>query len=427
VSKFLEYDVVVAGGGTAGAAAAVAAARRGHRVLLIEEQNCLGGVSTAGAVCWWFASLDGLGDIFDRVRSEMRRQGGLFINPGHFNPEHLKFVWQQLAEEAGVRLLLHASVSAAESGGGKVTSLEALSCSQRIAVKARYFIDATGEGDLGALAGAEFMKGEAESGLTLHMTLTAWLYDTGRPVASFLPDGLQPIRDDSELPGLGGGYLVDDRRVFLNSTKVIGHDPTDPFSLTDAECEARSQLFQIVHYMQRTQFPTYALGGTGAIIGIREGRRIVGDYVLNRDDILPPRGPTPFEDGVAVATSQVDFHSLTRQGGGGWGVEVPPYAIPLRSLVAKGFRNLLMAGKCISADQTVHCSCRMTPTCCAMGQAAGTAAALAVESGAADIREVPVSGLRTVLAGAGMELDPSRHRAFCTTLRTLDKGDIPPA
>ena len=95
-----EYDVVVAGGGTAGSAAAVAAARRGHRVLLVEEQNCLGGTSTAGGVGTWFASLEGLGDIFDSTVRELSRYGAM-QGGSHFNPEYLKLVWQQLAEEAG--------------------------------------------------------------------------------------------------------------------------------------------------------------------------------------------------------------------------------------------------------------------------------------------------------------------------------------
>lgn len=422
----LDYDIVVAGGGTAGSAAAVAAARRGHRVLLVEEQNCLGGTSTSGGVCWWFAALNGLGNIFDHLQAEMKRHDALYRNPGHFNPEYLKFVWQALAEDAKVRLLLHASTAAVASHAGAIESVQVLCCSKPLAVRARFFIDATGEGDLGALAGADFMKGESLSGLTLHMSLTAWMYDTGKPVRPYLPKGLTPINADSELPGLGGGYLVDSGRLFLNSTKVIRHDPTDPFSLSEAECEARRQLFRIIHYMQRTQFPTYALAGTGAKIGIREGRRIVGDYVLSQNDILNRSKPLAFDDGVAVATSQVDFHSLTKQGFSGWREKVEPYNIPFRCLIAKGFKNLLMAGKCISADQVVHASCRMTPTCCAMGQAAGTAAALAVESGKANIRDISIPKLRSILTADGMELDPGKHTAFLTTISQLDADDLMP-
>jgi hypothetical protein len=147
---------------------------------------------------------------------------------------------------------------------------------------------------------------------------------------------------------------------------------------------------------------------------------------LPTDSAEEPRFLIRIEDGVAVATSQIDFHSLTKQGHSGFRERVYPYSIPLRALTARGFKNLLMAGKCMSADQIVHASCRMTPNCCATGQAAGTAAAMAVESGCGDIREVPVAKLRSVLAGDGMELDPAGHKAFCTEVSKLDGDDIAP-
>ena len=132
--------------------------------------------------------------------------------------------------------------------------------------------------------------------------------------------------------------------------------------------------------------PTFALASSGAKIGIREGRRIIGDYVLAQDEILNRTEPLVFDDGIAVATSQIDFHSLTKSGDSGWRQRLEPYNIPFRCIVAKGFPNLMMAGKCISVDQVVHSSVRMTPTCCAMGQAVGTAAALAVELNVNNIR-----------------------------------------
>ncbi|MHC5034138.1 MAG: FAD-dependent oxidoreductase, partial [Planctomycetota bacterium] len=172
----IETDVLVAGGGTAGAAAAVAAARKGHRVLLVEEGNCLGGVSTAGGVNEYFAYPEGLGDIFARTVSELEKFGAVEPEPPegaypgwHFNGEYLKIIWQLLAEEAGVDLLLHASVVGADVEDGRVSSVRVASCSQFIDVAARYFIDATGEGDLAALAGAEYDMGDPSEGLTLHM------------------------------------------------------------------------------------------------------------------------------------------------------------------------------------------------------------------------------------------------------------------
>jgi glycine/D-amino acid oxidase-like deaminating enzyme len=407
-------DILIAGGGTAGCAAAIAAARRGHRVLLVEESNALGGVSTTGGVNEWFAGLDGLGDIWEQVKAELERYGARLLDR-YYNPEVLKIVWQLLAEDAGVEILFHASAAGAETENGRITSVRVASCSHLIDVAAAYFVDATGEGDLAWLAGAESMQGHPETGRTLHMSLTFILQDTGNPVTPYLPPGLQEIETVDDLPGLHGGLRLPDGRVYCNMTKVMGHDPTDPFSLSAAERQARRQLARVVHFLQRTRFPTYALCTSGARIGIREGRRVVGDYVLTETDITGPE-PRDFPDGIAVATCQIDFHSLTQPGHVGWRQRVEPYAIPLRCLTVKGCPNLLAAGKCISGDQVAQSSYRMTPTCCAMGQAAGTAAAMAVEQELSDIRQLDVARLRADLAAHGVELDPRQHVAFAPEL-----------
>jgi len=409
VEKALEYDIAVAGGGSAGSAAAIAAARRGMKVLLVEEANCLGGISTAGGVGEWFANVEGTGSILADVKAGLEESGSL--QGRLFNPEHLKIIWQILAEKAGVEVLLDASVIGAAKEGKRLEEIEIAACAKRLKVKARHFIDATGEGDLGALAGAEFMKGEPGTGRTLHMTLVFSLWNTGRPVKPWLPEGLAPIRDESELPGLHGFVKLEDGRVYCNATKVLNHDPTDPFSLSSAEMEARRQLARVLHYLQTHGFESYELASSASKIGIREGRRLLGDFVLREEHILGEK-PRDFEDGVAVATSQIDFHSLSQQGHAGWRRKVAPYAIPFRCLQVKGIANLLSAGKCISADQVVHSSSRMTPTCCATGQAAGTAAALAVEAGLQDTREIDLASLRKALSEDGMELNPAKHSSF---------------
>ncbi len=413
-------DILVAGGGTAGCAAAIAAARRGHRVLLIEEANALGGVSTSGGVNEWFAGLDGLGDIWSRLMADLERFGARF---GRFyNPEYAKIVWQLMAEEAGVDLLFHASVFDAEVLTSRIIRVGGAAASHRFQVPANVFVDATGEGDLSWLAGAEVMQGHPETGCTLHMSLTFILQDTGSPVLPYLPPGMTPIDGQDELPGLHGGLRLADGRVYCNMTKVMGKDPTDPVSLSDAEREARRQLVRIVDYLQRTRFPTYALCSSGARIGIREGRRVVGDYLITEEQITG-NAPRAVTDGIAVATCQIDFHSLTKPGHGGWRQRVEPYSIPYRAMTVKHLRNLLVAGKCISGDQVAQSSYRMTPTCCAMGQAAGTAAALAVEARVTDVRDIDIDVLQADLARGGMELDPAQHVAFSPELTPdPDKG-----
>jgi hypothetical protein len=409
----LNYDVVVAGGGTAGSAAAVAAARRGHKVLLVEESNCLGGVSTGGGVSEWYASLDGLGDIFTRTVQEVDHYGAKFDR--WFNSEYLKLAWQLMAQEAGVEILFHASVCGATAHGGRVETVQIMASGEMFEVQAKFFVDASGEGDLSFRAGAAFDKGHPQLGRTLHMSLTCMLFDTGKPVTPYLPPGLKTITSIDELPGLHGGLELPDGRVYCNMTKVMGEDATDPFSLSRAESQARLQMIRVVHFLQCTRFPNHALGSSGARIGIREGRRIRGDYTLTEADILNPQG-TDFPDGIAVATCHIDFHSLTQAGHGGWREYVHPYSIPLRALTPQGFSNLLTAGKCISGDQVAHSSYRMTPTCCAMGQAAGTVVALALERGASNVRDVPIGEIRAQLSRDGMELDPRQHTAFAPEL-----------
>ena len=409
MSDHLHYDIVVAGGGSSGAAAAISAARRGVKTLIVEEGNCLGGISTSGGVGEWFANVDGMGGILSDAGEILKGYGTL--KDRFFNPEYLKIAWQILAERAGVDILFHSSVIEAKMAGSLIDEITIASCSKTLRAKAKFFIDATGEGDLGAASGAQFMKGDPETGKTLHMSLIFSLWDTGRLVKPWLPEGIRPIKSQDELPGLHAFIKLGNGRVYCNATKIINHDPTDPVSLSNAECESRRQLILVLHYLQTHGFETYELASSGSKIGIREGRRLIGDFILSEKHILGD-SPTDFDDGIAVATSQIDFHSLSSQGHAGWRRKVNPYAIPFRCLVVKGVSNLLAAGKCVSIDQTVHSSIRMTPTCCAMGQSAGTAAAIATKDGLTEIRKTDIAKLRGELEKDGMELDPRNHKSF---------------
>jgi hypothetical protein len=401
-------DLIVAGGGTAGSAAAVSAARMGLRVLLIEEENCLGGVSTAGGVNELYANLEGLGNIFAQLIRELENFGALYGR--YFTGEYLKLIWQIMADQAGVEILFNTSVVDAVVEQKKLVRVQAVSASQFMTLEAKYFIDATGEGDLAFLSGADYQLGHPENGRTLHMSLTAMFHDTNQLREPYLPPGFAAIHSKQDLPGLHGPVKLDDNRVYANMTKIMGHDPTDPVSLSHAEAEARRQLVRIVYYVQKLH-PTFALASSGHKIGIREGRRILGEYTLTQQDIAGDICKD-FPDGIAVATSQIDFHSLTKPGHGGWRQKVQPYAIPLRTLIPKGIKNLLVAGKLISGDQVAMSSYRMTPTVCAMGQAAGTAAGLAVKASLDDIRDLDVSFLREQLTRDGIELDPNKHKPF---------------
>ncbi len=408
MNKNKHYDIIVAGGGSAGTAAAVAAAGRGSKVLLVEETNALGGCSTSGLVNEWFANTSGLGDIFAYLYRELDKCG-LSGGGRMFNGETLKGLWQWLCQQAGVEVLFHASVIEATGKTGQLTGVKIVACSQMIEATAKYFIDATGEGDLAFLAGAEFMKGHPENGMQLHMSLIFHMVKSPRPVVPYLPEGMTPYDSIDELPGLKVHLQLEDGRVYCNTTKIMKHDSTSPWDLSSAEAEARIQMMKIVHFLQRDRFKDYIPAASGSTIGIREGRRIIGDYILTAEDII---NGCNFDDGTVVATSQIDFHSLSKEGNTGWRKRVAPYSIPFRCLYSRDFANLLVAGKCISTDQIAHSSCRMTPTCCGMGQTVGIAAAMAVQTELSNIRDLPVKELQSEMVQAGFELSPAKHLAF---------------
>jgi hypothetical protein len=356
----------------------------------------------------FYANFEGMGNIFSHLVSELQKFDAL--EGRFFKGEYLKLIWQTLADTSGVYTLFHTSVVDVIVENGWVKEVVTVSGSRQIRLKAKYFIDTTGEGDGAFLAGADFDLGNPENGRTLHMSLTAMFYDTGTERKNYLPQSYEPIRSVDDLPGLRGPVRLPDNRRYANMTKIMAHDPTNPLSLSEAEQEARRQLVRINYYVQ-TLYPTYALISSGQRIGIREGRRIRGEYCITQEDILGVNSKD-FPDGIAVATAQIDFHSLSKPGHTGWRQAVRPYAIPFRAMIPKGFNNLLVAGKPISGDQVALSSYRMIPTVCAMGQAAGTAVALALEEGFLDIHQLSINTLRNQLSKDDMELNPAKHKPF---------------
>jgi hypothetical protein len=398
------YDVVVAGGGFAGVAAAVASARNGAKTLLIEHYGFLGGMATAGLVRGFWATLDGVGNILEEIISDLRKLDALRIPEGYteeylryhppglgFDEEYLKVVLQDLVLRNEVELWLHSRVIDVIKRENKVEYLVVHSKSGIEAVKPEVVIDATGDGDVAALAGAEFKKGRESDSRQLAMSLHFKMCDTGKRVKPILPEGYEEYRSYEDLP-----FSPELR------PKVIGLDPTNRDDLTKAEILARKQAILIVHYIQTRLHPTYRLVATATQIGIREGRRIIGDYVLTEEDIKAGR---KFPDVIALGTSQIDFHDIDRDGD--WGSRreaVPPYQIPYRCLLVKGIENMLTAGRCISGDQVAQSSYRMIPTCAATGQAAGTAAALAVKH-QVNLRSINIKELQGILQKNGIKFE----------------------
>lgn len=401
-----EADVAVVGGGMAGVGAACAAARSGAKTLLIERFAVAGGMLTTGGVANFCGEMAGQGEVFDAVIAGLRAWNAL----GHeresvFHYETLAIVLQELLLAHGVKLLLHTRFVDVRVRDGRITELLVCGKSGLEAVRAAQVIDCTGEADAARAAGFETLKGRPEDGLQLPMSMMYFVrhVDESAPRPA-VPDGwFNPVRREEDLPmtsvwpdGPGGNAI---------KIKIPMFDATDTERLTAAEIQGRRRMWEVMDYHQRVAQNPWMLDHCSPIIGIREGARVVGDYILRVDDLRAGRA---FDDGVARGTFYLDGHKpdddkrtyiLPRDQ-----LEVPPYQIPLRALIAKDGRNLLMAGRCFSSDQLALSSARVSTTCCMMGQAAGITAALAAQR-RCDARQVDPDDVRATVLARGARLE----------------------
>jgi hypothetical protein len=437
-------EVMVVGGGPAGIAAAIASARTGARTLLVERYGFLGGNLTAGLVgpCMTSYSLDGrtqlIKGIFEEMVLRMERIGGAihpskvpagspyagFIVYGHdkvtpFDPEAAKMVAMEMCLEAGVELLLHTFVVDTTVEAGSATGVIAASKSGLQALRATVIVDCSADADVAARAGVPFQLGRTEDGLTQPMTLffrvgnvddarvEAYVRahpDDYRPFASLV----QQARERGEFPvprkGVGLYRTLEPGVWRINTTRVQRRIGTEAADLTRAEIEGRRQVKALMQFF-RTSLPGFEraeLLDTATQIGVRETRRIQGEYTLTLEDLSQGR---EFDDVIVLAGYPVDIHSPTGDGGGATGewTTANIYQIPYRSLVPVRIDQLLVAGRSLSATHEAQAAVRVMPPAFAMGQAAGTAAAIAVARGVAP-RRIAVRELQATLLRAGAYL-----------------------
>jgi hypothetical protein len=454
-----EVDVLVVGGGSAGWHAAVAAARSGAKTLLVERHGTLGGTVTNAMVQPFMTYHDPFGEpvvagIWQEMIERMVGLGGSVgpIPADHgnppwskrptvtpFDPEVLRFVAQELVLEAGAALLLHTIVADVVTENGQLRGVVVESKSGREVILARCVVDASGDADVAALAGAEVMFGREEDGLTMPMTLYIKMsgvdygairrYVEDNPaefrwwsfpaVDPSLPDDVEkaPVscagfltlvreaRESGELnlgresinilPCPGPGDAV------LNCTRVGQLDPTRVEDLTTAEIEARRQAMSVVGFVKRRVpgFEHARLLSIAPNIGVRESRRVVGEHVLTREDVVTARR---FPDAIARGSYNIDIHN-PHDDKSTWMDVDDPYEIPYRCLVPRRVDHLLVAGRCISATHEASATTRITPYVAATGQAAGTAAALAVRSGVPP-RDIDAAELVRLLIDQGASL-----------------------
>ncbi len=423
-----DVDVFVAGGGPSGVAAALAAARQGCSVYLAEAHSCFGGTGTAGLVPAFMQFSDGAnflaGGIGREVLDNLESAGGVVPENGP-NPilcvsirvEALKRVYDSMIAESGAGFSFHTQVIGVEkSSEGTVTHAICAAKSGLFAVGARAFIDCTGDADLAVQAGARFEKGDAEGNLMPGTLCSLWagidwdaVYQDGRSAQSVLQSVIDaggfPI-PDRHLPGM---YRVGNHLGGGNIGHTFGVDGTDETSLTRALIHGRKLVLAYEGFYKKHMrgYENMELVSTASLLGIRESRRILGDYVLCLDDF---RSRASFDDEIGRYAYPVDIHASKpdaedfaaferefeefRYGPG------ENYGIPYRSLIARGLENVLVAGRCISSDRYVQGSIRVMPGCFITGQAAGVAAALAARAGGG-VRDVPVRNLQSRLHGMG--------------------------
>ncbi len=426
-------EVVVVGSGTAGATAAIAAARTGASVLLIEKLGFMGGISTAvldtfyGFYTPGSRALKIAGGVSDDVVAGLRSLGPVVERPNTYgagtgvtyNSEHLKLVWEGLAAGAGVRVLLHAFLQDVVVEGGRVDELLVATKAGLVRIRGRVFIDASGDADLAHQAGFGYeLAGANDPAQTLTTTFKMVNVDIAARKSISTAEmhrlmGEAADSGDYDLPRREGSDHITpiDGMIATVMTRLpsfLGDgdqvvNATDPALLAEAEMAGRRQAIEYARFL-RDKVPGYenaSLVALSAQIGVRETRRVYGDYRVTRDDVLTARR---FDDEIGLCGAPIEDHHLGADTKWQYLPDGEVVGIPYRALLVRDSANTLVAGRCFSATHDAHASVRSMAQTMAMGQAAGTAAAMAIAA-SADPRDVSSAALRDRLRRDGAVLE----------------------
>lgn len=400
------FDIIVIGGGVAGCGAAISGARCGARVLLAERHGFLGGCSTASLVSPFMShkTSDGkvlVEGIFAELTHRLRDRDGMLANA--FDSEIMKEVLADFVAESGAELLLRAHLTDVRDG-------YTVTFNGNTTIKAKFLIDCTGNASAAAMLGAEFLPAKEYQSVTLMFDMAGVDEERVLAYAKTCPDNfLYPKMTDFDDPAemsrgiytvagffdrvaaakAAGEYHVPGDMIFFiprprrgevcfNTTHASVSDPNDPFELTRAERETRKQAREIESFVRKyvPGFENAYIARIADEVGVRESRRILGEYVLTEEDVVTGR---KFDDCVCRSAYPIDVHTMDGYIKDGIMSSAPPagdwYEIPLRCLMPRGMKNILVAGKCLSATRPAQGSARIMPNCIAMGEAAGLYAA----------------------------------------------------
>jgi len=411
------FDLIVAGGGLSGVGAAVCAAREGLRVLLIEKSGCLGGAMSANLVYpfmryWGSADENGKhvplsAGIFTEMR-EREKKYDASTTMREFKPEYFKMVLDDMVTEAGVDVLFHATVFETESKDRMIRSVSVITTAGMIQFEADFFIDATGDGNLMAMAGCDYQLGRESDGLCQPMTTCFRM--SGVDVHLFLQekaalnDLWKQAQEQGEITNPRENILtmtgIGDGIIHFNTTRIVKHDPTNPFDVSRAEITARKQVYEVVQFLKKHSkaFENSTLISVATEIGIRESRKLKGVHILTAEEL---KNLTPFEDSIALGNYDIDIHNPSGTGTYIYSFkEGDYYKIPYRSLLPKEYDNLLVAGRCLSATHEAQASVRIMPICACLGEAAGVAVSVAHRTGAT-VHTVDIKAVQQILKANG--------------------------
>jgi ribulose 1,5-bisphosphate synthetase/thiazole synthase len=422
-----EYDVIVAGGGAAGLVAAVTAARHGARTLLVERQGCLGGTATTGYVAQYIGFFNhgvqavrglpfeftqrivkaGGSDGFASYLLAEASANPVQIQNFPFNPEVVKWVADEWAQEAGVDVALHTNVVGVLKHGNRVEGLIVEDVAGRRAYRGRVVVDASGDATAAHFAGVAMRGPDDEDSHGGRQPQSLVFRLSNIDVARFRAIPREAKRALA-LEGVRRGEIFWESLSFMSTpggvdaiclmSRILNIDPLDPRQASDAERIGRQQVKSIVGFLQREVpgFEKAVLASIAPRIGVRETRRIVGDYTLTEQDIL---SGAAFSDSIALGCGPMDIHDAQ-----GTGIKLfmppAPFEIPMRCLLPADVEGLIVTGRAISATRAANGGARHMATAMALGQAAATMAVVACNQANA-VHSIPATTVRSLLEADG--------------------------
>ena len=446
MNKNNHYELIVVGGGISGSIAAIAAARLGTKVLIVERNGCLGGMLTSagvGPMMTFHAGktqvIQGItGELIERLVEKKKSPGHIFDTTGYtytvtpFDAEAMKFELEDMLIKAGGNILYHTMLADVQLNDNNIDKIRICNKDGLNWLKADVYIDATGDADLAFMAGVSTTKGRSQDGLMQPMTMNLRMYNVNiAKVKDFIrnnPDEFPRLKGDtgivdrSERLSIGGftnilkkainaGEISFQREdvlffetnnlgeVIVNTSRITGLDPTNPWDLSSAEIQGHAQVEELVKFLKKRipGFEDARLMYSGANIGVRSSRQIKGEYTITKKDVL---NGTKFDDMIACNGYPIDVHSptginesYTDEGHLSWGEY---YSIPYRSLISCYASNLITVGRAISGDFEAQAAFRTSPCAGAIGHAGGVAASLAIKN-KADCLTISHNDLRKIL------------------------------